>query len=142
MGQALTIYINKKSNATLDFLIRSLQSVNILYMSDGIRITQLSEALMHAITAFLHSELTEEWQIVSCNRVEISPDVKEAEAWISFYPNKPSPAQFIALARELRPELVQYIRKHVPTKYIPHVELFLDTDTNAEDSVQSLIDKI
>jgi len=111
-------------------------------MTDGFRITQLSEALMHAITAFLHSELTEQWQIVSCNRVEISPDVKEAEAWISFYPRRPSKEQFVTIARELRPELVQYIRKHVPTKYIPHVELFLDTETNKEESVQNLIDQI
>jgi len=111
-------------------------------MSNGHRITQLSEALMHAITAYLHSELSEQWQIVSCNRVEISPDVKEAEAWISFYPNKPTTDQFLSISYDLKPGLIEYIRKNVPTKYIPRIELVLDSEPDAEDSVQHLIDQV
>jgi len=99
------------------------------------RITQLNSLLQTEISQFFLLEAPEVF--VSVTRVRVSPDLREARVWVSFLNKRGS--QLEELKSHLR-ELHRTLGQRLRLKYIPKVELILDTGIEYAEHIAELLE--
>lgn len=106
------------------------------------RIDRLSEELAHNTTEFLHERLSEKYGIVTCTKVDLSHNLQSAKIWLSFYPQLEDDKDVNDAIRPYMSDLIGYLKKRVPMKYIPQFTFAVDHGDENADRIEKLMDKI
>jgi len=106
------------------------------------RTDRIAEEIAHATSLFMQENLSEQWGIVSCPRVDITPDMRNATIWLSFYPPLENDETLEKIIRSHKNDLIEILKKRVPTKTIPHYTFAVDHGEESADKIYNLMDKI
>ena len=106
------------------------------------RTDRIAEELAHNATEFLHDKLSEKWGIVTCTKVDLSDDLHSATIWLSFYPLLTDKNNIDKVIAPCKHELIQHLKKRVPTKYVPRFSFAVDVSGEDADRIEKLMEKI
>lgn len=90
--------------------------------------TEKVESLVQQVVANgLLAELGGEMARVTVTRVEVSPDLRSALVWIGIVAEGSAQQQLFERIEELRPQLQRDVAGQMTTKFVPRLQLKLDS---------------
>jgi len=103
--------------------------------------TEKVQSLVRQIVATaLTQELGQAAAKLGVSNVDVSPDLKHATVWLDIAETNESKRQTImTAAQEVRPKLQAAVATVMTTKYIPKLELKLDTGADYADHINGII---
>ncbi len=102
----------------------------------GIRATQIADLIRDHLAGWIHRDFT--GFFVSVNQITLSPDIKNATAWITVYPeNKQT-----SVLRDLKKNSRKYsseLRKVIQRHNVPVLDFAVDTSAEDEARISELL---
>src|SRR3990167_6541333 len=106
------------------------------------RLGQIAEALSREISVFLQKEIGEKYGLITCARVELDNDLKNGVAYISSFPPLDKSKKLDAVIKPTLKDMMAYVKKQVPAKWLPHLEFQLDESEKEANRIYGIMDKI
>lgn len=106
------------------------------------RVDRIAEELAHNTTVFLHENLSEAYGIVTCTSYDITSDLRDAKAWISFYPPLSDNRKVDKILSPYKKELFNFLKKKVPLKHYPKIIFYIDHSDEHASKINNLLDSL
>ncbi|MFA6082025.1 MAG: ribosome-binding factor A [Patescibacteria group bacterium] len=100
------------------------------------RIDKLNSLFMQEISQFYMDDLADNF--FSITKVDISPELNNAKVWVSFINKRGSNLESM---QKRVPELRHELSKRLKLRYIPRIELLLDTGIEYASHITELLDE-
>ena len=88
------------------------------------RLEKISKLVKELCATFLNSESSGA-SLISVSSATVSPDIKRATIYITALPESQEKTALL-FAKRKRPEMREYLKKHMQTKMVPFLEVEID----------------
>ena len=106
------------------------------------RLERVNELLKRELGSAMTRELTFAGALVTVHAVEVSPDLKHADAYISVIGNEAQTKAAMSKLEDRRAELQREVSKRVVLKYMPHFHFHLDDSIERGARIMDILGKI
>src|SRR3989442_9917683 len=106
------------------------------------RLERVNELLKRELGVTIVRELTFAGALVTVHAVEVSPDLKHADVYVSVIGNEAQTKAAISKLDGHRSELQREVSKRVVLKYMPHFHFHLDESIERGARIMDILGKI
>lgn len=106
------------------------------------RLERVNEVLKRELGAAMTRELTFAGALVTVHAVEVSPDLKHADVYISVIGNQAQTKAAMSKLEDQRAHLQRDVSKRVVLKFMPHFHFHLDDSIERGARIMDLLGKI
>lgn len=103
----------------------------------NVREEKMKEMVQRLAAEFFERESNRD-AMISVTNSTLSPDMKYATIYISVFPESKEKA-VLDFTKRLRSELHDYIKEHVRSRVVPHVEVLLDEGEKNRQRIEGLL---
>ena len=109
------------------------------------RMVRVNELLKREIANNLYrnfSNSTLDVSIITVTRVECSPNLRDANVYVSIFKNRNKRTEILNKLNRRRKEITQLMIKNIKLKYTPRLHFHLDESIEAGDNILSILDEL
>jgi ribosome-binding factor A len=105
------------------------------------RLLRVNELVKRELSGIVAREINFESAIVTINAVDVAPDLKNADVFVSVLGGQ-SEASVMSKLEDHRPALQAELARHVVLKYTPHLMFHLDRSVERGARVIEIMEKL
>ncbi|MBI4092428.1 MAG: 30S ribosome-binding factor RbfA [Candidatus Kerfeldbacteria bacterium] len=106
------------------------------------RISRVNELIRHELSALMRRELEFDLgTLVTLTRVEVSPDLEHAKAWVSVLPRGQGQDVLVHLQKKIG-ELQRLLNRQLVMEPVPKIRFLLDHSGARASHIEGLLDSL
>jgi ribosome-binding factor A len=106
------------------------------------RTVRVNELVQREINDILHKRYQSEAVAITITEVRVSPDLRDARAFVSIVGNEDTVEQKLRWLRSKAPEIREEIGRRIVLKYLPKIEYVIDKSAARGARILQVLDEI